>query len=225
MKVRFWKIVCSYFFEIPIERTSSILNPHLEVTMRYGQFRLSTANAVYSFGNLYSNFSNAFKRLKSKKMNNVLVLGLGLGSVPMMLEQFFGAKEHFTLVEADSEVVRLAEKYCLYKLKTPFRTHQGDAYNFVFSEAEHHKYDLIAMDIFVDDLVPEKFETTDYLSALRQLLSEGGTLLYNRLSLTANDRKESLAFYENAFKQVFPEGERWDVGGGNWMLVATRGHQ
>ena len=89
IKPPFWKKILSYFFEFHIESAPSEINPHLYVSLNRGRYQLSTANAIYSFEDLYDNFFDAFKKvnLDQYPIKNVLVLGLGLGSIPLMLEK------------------------------------------------------------------------------------------------------------------------------------------
>ena len=55
MKQPLWKRWLSYLFEIHVESTSSDYNPHLHVSLNNGRYQLSTANAIYSFEDLYDN--------------------------------------------------------------------------------------------------------------------------------------------------------------------------
>lgn len=49
---------------------------------------MCTAHAVYSYEDRYDNFVRAFKKAKlhDRKIDNVLILGFGLGSIPIILE-------------------------------------------------------------------------------------------------------------------------------------------
>jgi spermidine synthase len=78
-------------------------------------------------------------------------------------------------------------------------------------------FDIIAMDIFIDDTVPAAFEQNDFLSKLKQLLSPDGVLMYNRLAFSKKDKKDTQDFYENTFTNTFPNATYLDVDG-NWML-------
>jgi spermidine synthase len=80
------------------------------------------------------------------------------------------------------------------------------------------KFDLIAMDVFLDDIIPNNFKIQEFLIAMKDLIEENGLLLYNRLSLTEQDQKDTQSFYESEFLTVFPNGTYLDVGG-NWMLM------
>ena len=108
MKQPLWKRLVSYFFEIHIESTSSEFNPHLYVSLYKGRYQLSTANAIYSFEDLYDNFSEAFEEIDLDRLaiQNVLILGFGLGSIPILLEQHFNKEYHYTGIEID-EIVRI----------------------------------------------------------------------------------------------------------------------
>ncbi|RMG85870.1 MAG: methyltransferase domain-containing protein, partial [Bacteroidetes bacterium] len=201
MKPPLWKKLLSYLTEIHLESAPSDINPHLYVSLSRGRYQLSTANAIYSYADLYDNYRQAFERLDlpRRRIERVLVLGFGLGSVPWLLEKTFKQNYHYTGVEIDENVIYLANKYVLPELQSPVEIFCADAFAFAFQHAE--QYDLIAMDVFLDDLVPPHFEDTAFLEALRALLRDDGFLLYNRLALTDEDRRLSRRFFEVSFKQ------------------------
>ena len=213
-----WKRILSYLVEWHYESAPSPINPHLYVSLSRGRFQLSTARAIYSYGDLYENFARTFRRLDLNGMpvENVLLLGLGLGSVPFMLEKVFKKKYRYTAVEIDESVVYLAHKYVLSGLESPVEVFCADALGFV--EQCSDTYDLIAMDIFLDDIIPAEFESLEFLRQLSRLLSPTGILLYNRLSRTSEDLERTRAFY-SLFKQVFPAASYNDAKG-NWVLVS-----
>ncbi len=216
-----WKIWLSYLMELHVESVESEHNPHLYVSLKQGRYQLSTANAVYSFADLYSNFARAFELVDLDRLpgREVLVLGLGLGSIPYMLEKTFRRDYHYTAVELDEAVLYLASRYSLPQLRSGIELRQADALAFV--EQGSACYDLICMDVFLDDYIPEPFEGQPFLQGLHDLLAPGGLLLYNRLAATTRDKRRSRRFYEQHFRVVFPEGALVDVGG-NYMLVNRR---
>ena len=219
MRIPLWKKWLSYLVEFHMESAPSDINPHLYVSLNRGRYQLCTANAVYSHADLYDNFLKTFQRLRLDDLpgTEVLVLGLGLGSVPYMLERIFHRTYAYTAVEIDESVIYLADKYGLSDLHSPMQTICADARSFVGLTEE--SYDLIAMDIFLDDTVPADFESIEFLQALRELLSPGGLLLYNRLAVTKKDRQNTRTFYQDRFRRVFPKGAYLEVGG-NWMLLS-----
>lgn len=225
MKIPFWKKWISYLVELHVESRESAYNPHLYVSINQGRYQLSTANAVYSFGEMYTNFARLFARWNwaERAPQEVLLLGLGLGSIPVIIEQTHGHRCHFTAVEIDEEVADLAWQYVLNDLDSPIEMITADAASAVYF-LETGFYDLICVDVFNDDTVPEDFETTDFLEQARSLLTPDGVLLFNRLATTEADRAANQAFFDDVFLSVFPDAACLDVGG-NWILAsASKGY-
>jgi len=221
MHIPAWKRYLSYVVEIHLESAASEYNPHLYVSMRQGRFQLSTAHAVYSFGDLYTNFAKAFAQTKLEELpgKEALVLGLGLGSIPYILEKKMGLDFHITAVEIDEVIIDLAYRYTLSELESPIDLICADAEIFVAST--YQRYDLICMDVFLDDQIPGPFQQVEFLEQLRDLLSPGGLLLFNVLALRRMDRKKAERFFAQVFKEVFPEGTFIEVEY-NWVLVNDR---
>jgi len=203
MKKKWWQIILSYITDIYIERTGSEYNENLDVILKDGRYQLVAANAVYSFEDKYHNFRVCFERMKwsSMKIKKVLVLGLGLGSIPQMLEKNFHKKFEYHIVEIDEIIIGLANEYILYDLKSPLQIFHTDA--LVYLQVCREKYDLILMDIFEDSKVPESFETSAVLSSMKRLLNDMGCILFNRLNITEKDLEETKMYYEHIFSKQF----------------------
>ena len=218
MQQPFWKRLLSYVYEFHIESIYSDINETLHVSLSQGRYQLSTQNAIYSFGDLYSNYYLAFEQIdfNKHKIENVLILGFGLGSIPLMLEKDFQQKFQYTGVEIDECVIYLAEKYVTNSLKSPINIFTADALTYV--EICEQQFDLICVDIFLDDVIPDDFQQQEFLQAVKSLLNKDGIILYNRLAQTKADKKASSGFYQEKFLPVFPEGRYIDVNG-NWMFT------
>ncbi len=218
--LRFKKIL-SYLVDIQLDKASTDLNPVLDLSLRKGRFYLTTSNAVYSYGDLYDNFLKALQQIdfRENKFEKLLVLGFGMGSVPYMLERVFHQKFNGVGVEADAKIVEWAQQYVLPELANSIQLTHADV--LVFVENCKEKFDLIVMDVFLDDLVPTQFETTNFLEKTKALLCDNGLLLFNRLADTEAALEFTEDFFELAFKSVFPEGNYLDVNG-NWILANKR---
>lgn len=218
MQQALWKRMLSHFVELHIESAPTDINPHLYVSLNRGRYQLSTANAIYSFEDLYTNFSRAFAQLNlnTYAIQEVLILGFGLGSIPTILEQNFQKNYRYTALELDEAVVYLANKYTLPQLVSPIEILCADAYAYVLQSEQ--QFDMICMDVFLDASTPSHFKSVDYLTALKALLAPNGLLLYNCLAVNEEDIAAAKDFFENQFLSVFPHASYLDVGG-NWMLV------
>ncbi|MBX2892368.1 MAG: methyltransferase domain-containing protein [Saprospiraceae bacterium] len=218
MKIPRWKKLLSHLVPLTLEETGSEYNPELTVTLDRGRLQLLSGDAIYSWDDLYKNFLVAFDQLKmdERAIEEVLILGLGLGSVPYMLEKVFQQKYRYTAVEWDETVAELAAKYTLSRLSSPMDIVTADAEMFV--SITEQTFDLIVADIFEDDLTPPQFETAEFLLSCEQLLRPGGLLLFNRLHGGSPAVKiVTERFFEVKFKAAFPDAWAIDTGG-NWIL-------
>ena len=221
MRIPRWKKWLSYLIELHIESAPGDLNPHLYVSLKKGRFQLCTKNAVYSYEDKYDNFKRIFKQLDLDFLENgnVLILGFGLGSVPLLLQQNGLKRLSITGVELDENVIYLASKYALEKIEYPTEIIETDAAAFIHSTYE--KYDLIVVDVFVDDVIPEQCRSLEFLEACKQRLSDKGILLFNALAATDEDKDEAEQLYFETFEKVFPTGKLVDVLG-NYIFVSKK---
>jgi len=209
----------SYLMEWPVITLSSPYNPLLKVVLNLGRYKLITEGAIYSFGDLYSNYRRSFERFNWEKhpLKTCLVLGLGLASIPDMLVTRFKKDIRFTAVEIDEAVTKLAYDYVIHPKGLKVQVFTSDAASFL--EWHEEKYDLICSDVFEGDQIPAELETEEVLIAMREHLNPGGVLMYNRLSRYKSDITKNLKFRDEIFLKVFPEGGFIDVTG-NWMFVS-----
>lgn len=219
MQYSIWSKIASYFVDVVLEKKQSKYSGELELIQRKGRLALCTPNAVYSYEDLYRNFRDSFAKLdldQLPKKSKVLVLGLGLGSIPLLLERKFNKNYTYTLVEIDPVIVKLAQQYTFPYLDSAVNIVTADAAQFVANCQE--KFDMIAIDIFVDDQTPVIFESKTFLKQVQKLLSPNGIVLYNRLIYNTKLMKNTTFFYENCFKLVFEESCELDLEGNKMLL-------
>lgn len=210
----------SYFTEIAVEATSSNYNKHLYVSLVHGRYQLSTEDAIYSWGDKYSNFKKIFDQmhLEEYDIQDVLILGMGLCSIPYMLERA-GHRCSYTGVEIDEEVIYLASKYVVPELESDVQIIQADAAAFV--DQCHERYDLITVDLFIGQEIPAVFLNQSFVERTKHLLKENGILIYNTIGRTPELAEQSIAFYDNHFSPVFKHSDVMRVEG-NLMLVSRK---
>lgn len=215
-RYRYW---LSYLTEQVLETASSAHNGCLRVSLVSGRLQLVAENAIYSFGDYYLNFRKVFEAFDFEQLpprSNVLLLGLGLGSIPELLENYIGVRYDYVAVEIDPVIIGLAADYSLPALSANVEVHEADALAFLRIDAR--RYDLICVDVFQDATVPEHLDGPDFLALLRGSLNPGGAVVYNRLADTLRHKTQAKDYYEQRFKRAFPEGELVNTGG-NFMLV------
>ncbi|MFN0276470.1 MAG: spermidine synthase [Chitinophagales bacterium] len=200
----------SYFIDIKIETVYSETNSTLEVMLSRNRYQLNTLNATYSFEDLYTSYGGALAKIhpQKNKINSALVLGLGLGSIPYLLQEKYKIDCKIDCVEIDPVVIRLAKKY--YPTREGFekiKIHAADAYDWVL--VNNTQFDLVTVDLFVDRNVPKKLQQKEFIEALKKSIKKNGTILFSRLK--SNKELEYL-LWENLF-EVFPGGKDIDTMG------------
>ncbi len=222
MKIPRWKKWLSHIRPITLEVAATEQNPELTVALSRGRIQLLSGEAIYSWDDLYKNFLIAFDTLEIDKrsIQDVLLLGMGLGSIPFMLEKVFHRQYHYTAVEWDETVADLALKYTFSRMESHIEMVTADAEYFV--EVCEEQFDMLIVDIFEDDITPPQFCTEEFLHHCKMLLRPGGLLLFNRLhGEDVAIRSVTERYFVQKFKKVFREGWYIDTKG-NWILCGER---
>lgn len=193
MKKRFSFLIklYSYILDYIIDKRVGKISSELEVVVENGRLVLNARNVNYSYGSLYDLFHVTFKQLhfNDRKINTALILGFGAGSIASLLTETFHKDCYITGVDADEVVIELAKKHFNIERFKKLKIYVDDAYQFVLNSKE--KYDLIAVDIFIDNYTPPHFSDTIFLSKFVNILSPSGLICYNRMASNPKARKEA----------------------------------
>ena len=214
-----WRSWLSHLTDQTLVRGAGDYGDELAVLLRKGKLLLESNGAIYSWEDNYYNFRACFEALDWARLpgDRCLLLGLGLGSIPQMIEELFGERLEYLAVEYDAAVAQLAEDYLLYRLRSAITTVVADAAAFVAQCDE--RFDLLLVDLFVDDEIPSQFSGAAFAKTLNELTVPGGLVISNRLTHRDHDRAATAAYYRDVWRGVFPKGGYLDVGS-NWMLVS-----
>jgi spermidine synthase len=132
----------------------------------------------------------------------ILVIGLGGASLPQALARLY-PDVPIDIVEIDSAVVHVAETYFDFTPTSRMQIFVQDAR--VWGKravSAEPRYDLILLDAFNGDYIPEHLMTFEYLTETRALLTDRGVLAANTFATSALYAHES-ATYARAFGAIF----------------------
>jgi len=169
----------SYFSVIKIAYATSRYNKSIDVIERLGKKELYV-NGIQQSGpytiRLWKNGLEYIFNNSPKKVENVLILGIGGGTIfPMLHTRFTNAK--ITAVDIDSEIIRFYSKYFSDNTTSYVSLICGDARNFVVSG--NKQYDLVIVDLYVGNDVPDFVTGKSFFLALKNIVSTRGMVVFN----------------------------------------------
>ena len=132
---------------------------------------------------------------------NILIIGLGGGTLPMAFHRLFaGASIH--AIEIDTAVIKVAKKYFDLVENQNIKVFAQDGRVFTKRAKKNSlKYDLVILDAFNGDYIPEHLMTREYLQENQKILTENGLVASNTFSTSALYDHES-ATYASVFQYM-----------------------
>lgn len=207
------KKILSYLFPIRIYKAKSAISKTLEVTLYNGELVIDAENVNYSYGTLQRVLRFGLNKIgfeNIRKMNSILILGVGGGSVIKTLVDEAKFKGTIKGVELDAEIIELANTYFQLNQISNLEVVIDDAQEFV--RQENKTYDLIILDIFQDKNMPEFLFRTEFSSQLVNLLNPKGYILFNTMKVSDEDNQRNQKYIlsysdKNATTRVFSDIE------------------
>jgi spermidine synthase len=147
---------------------------------------------------------------------SILIIGLGGGTIPRALRDVI-PDARIDVVEIDPAVVTVARRY--------FDLGQGAKMNVIEADGRVHvkralrgeqRYDLIMLDAFDHEYIPEHLLTQEFLKEVKSLLAPGGVLAANTFSSSKLYDHESTT-YASVFPQFF------NLKRENRVIIASNG--
>ncbi len=158
-------------------RFSSEINGTLEITYVNGKKVLDTENANYSYGSLQKILEIGLTKVDLNPVENILLLGMGGGSIIHSLKNTFKYTKKIVAVEMDPTIIKLAKEEFGISPSETLQIIEGDAFQFVKTSQE--KFQLIIIDLFIDTKVPPIFYRKEFCENTAKLLHKNGSFIFN----------------------------------------------
>ena len=177
------KKLFSYLFPFAQKKYTSKISGVLEINLVDGKKVLDTRNSNYSYGSLQKILHRGLEEINfDDTVQNVLVLGMGGGSIVETIRTNLKSNAFIELVDIDEEIISIAknefdlEKYGNIKLIL------SDAAEYI--NATKQNFDVIVIDVFIGDTVPDQFTETKFINSVCQHLKPNGKLIFNTMRST-----------------------------------------
>ena len=146
----------------------------------------------------------------------ILIIGLGGGTLPRTLQKILPAAS-IDAVEVDPAVVRVALKYFDFVPARGTRVFEEDGRVFAKRMGRQQaRYDLVMLDAFDHEYIPEHLLTREFLRDVKGLLAERGVLAANTFASSRLYDFESATYYS-----VF--GDFYRLKQGNRVILVRAG--
>ncbi|WOH36312.1 fused MFS/spermidine synthase [Thalassotalea fonticola] len=125
----------------------------------------------------------------------VLIIGLGGGTLSNSLLELF-PEIVIDNVEIDPAVIRVALQYFDFKTTDNVKSHAQDGRIFIKrAKRKKQQYDLIILDAFNGEYIPEHLLTKEFLEETQSLLADDGVLVANTFSSSKLYHHETATYH------------------------------
>lgn len=191
----------------------------VEARWEMGRLVANSVHGNQSFGSLHRIWQQTFDHLhlRSDPPGNVLLLGLGTGSVPHILHHELGLDPRILAVEVDPAMTRLAfELFGLGRIPG-LEVITGDAT--VQVHALTDRFDLVVVDLFDDLDLARGVDTAGFTQALRSRCTGQGTVCFNTVGYHAESEARCARVHDHLTK-TFARVDELHLEGVNRVFIA-----
>ncbi|TGD81441.1 spermidine synthase [Hymenobacter wooponensis] len=169
-------------YAVPLTRRVKTVHSGIaEITLSQGHKTLDTAHANYSYGSLQRVLRYGIRFTKPEAAKQVLVLGLGGGSIVQVLRQTPEFRGAITAIEFDPVIIQIADEEFGVRPDDTLRIVCADAFAWV-PAALDQQFDLIIIDLFLDLTMASGLGAAVFWEHIGRLLPPGGYVLFNTLT-------------------------------------------
>lgn len=200
-------------------RFPSEINGTLEVTYFNGKKVLDTENANYSYGSLQKILEFGLTKVDLKTVENILLLGMGGGSIIHSLRNTFAYTKNICAIEIDPKIIKLAKEEFGITTSENLQIIEGDAFQFVKTSKE--KFELMIIDLFIDTNVPTIFYGKEFCENASNLIDKEGLIIFN-VGMKIEKGSKTIETLTSSFGSGFKFQEYPKVNGTNTLLIGKK---
>lgn len=221
------------FYPQVLWQGTSAYNPDLKVVLYKGIVRIISGGFTQSkkLDHLTAHEGYWQAQINARDISKiphprVLILGLGGGTMVHLFQQKNPDVE-IDGVEIDKQMVELGKKY-LGLTDKGLTVHVADAADFVRSGSD--KYDLVCVDTFAADSIPNRCDREEFYQDINRLLAKEGVVAINRIFekkgfWKVNNNPRLLAFktmLSSVFDQVTAQEIPSDYNSKNYIFKGVK---
>lgn len=135
--------------------------------------------------------------LMNKKIENILLIGLGSGKIVTQFETLFDNLKSIDVVDLEENIVDIAQNYFDFNPSQKFNFILQDGLTYLRNNKK--KYDLIVVDVANNDGIDLRFLSEEYFASIKKSLKKNGIFVSNMCASPDFENKKNIFF-----KEFFP---------------------
>ncbi len=180
---------------------------------RIGRQSCLVLNDPHRFALNYTRMMMAGTLFTGPAPQRLLIVGLGGGSIPTALREIL-PQAQIDVVEIDPAVTRVARRYFNFREDPKMKVFEVDGRVYVKRALRAGtKYDVVMLDAFDHEYIPEHLLTREFLTEVKSLLTPQGVLVANTFSSSRLYDHESTTYAD-----VF--GTYYNLKSANRVIIA-----
>lgn len=150
---------------------------------------------------------------------NILVLGLGGGTLPMTLHKIL-PQSNMDIVEINADVISAAKQYFLFREQENMKVYLDDALHYITLPQNVGKYDIVFVDLYDSHGIIKQLQEPIVLKTLLKLLASEGMVAVNWLMGRDADARIAYDKFLHSFCALFPYCNVLTAGN-NFIIIGT----
>jgi len=207
----------SFFYPIT-RKVKSDYSGTVEITWYNGKKQLNSENANYSYGSLQKILKTGLQKTELNHCKNILLLGLGGGSVIKTLRDDLDYDHKIIAIDIDPVIISIAHDEFNIIEDNNLEIICIDALEFMAQNDK--RFDLIVIDLFVDTEIPDSFYSHSFWQHIIKATSPKGSILFNA-SLHDYDDKKLTSIIKLLNKNNFNIEKLERVNKTNTLIIAS----
>lgn len=197
-----------------LEEKESKYNSNLRVVKTFGIGNYIQAGGITQSGGIVESiWKSTLKKIKDVK-NNILVLGLGGGTLAKLLRKKF-PESKIDGYEIDPMMIEFGKKYLkLDDFGIDIKIKDVNKVKF-----KNDYYDLIIIDMYQGTNFPKEFESEVFIKKIKLSMADNGTLIINRLYY--GEKRPDTVRFGNKLEKIF-KNVVWHYPEANLMFICNK---
>jgi len=193
----------------------------LNMDLDGGRMTLASERITQSLEDTADIYHKTFKKLKIKqrKLDQILILGFGMGSIASLLKEKFKLTPNITAIEINPVIIDMSKRSLSSEILENVQLIQDDAYEFIMKETL--RFDLICFDIFFDTFIEDRFKNLQFTEKLGTLLRTDAVLLYNTMCVNHKSELQCREYHNKIFTKLYPSSTSLESGA-NTIFIEDR---